>query len=121
MHVLLSGLMGPHVDVEAGPPVFVREGIWLGAVRAVSPNVAAPHWHQYPDGVPHGPDLLQERPAEPFGGVFSMWGEGSEASFLLIWCSWSRQGVTVCGHVQRVLGNGHGLDERGIPHELRGD
>jgi len=113
--------MGLCVDIEAGPPVFMHKGVWLGAVRVVSPNIAAPHWHQYPDGMPHGPDLLQECLAEPFSSMFSTQGEGSEGNFLLIWCSWSRQGVTVYGHVQHIVGNGHGLDKRGIPHELHGD
>jgi len=116
LHVLLDDWMDPHVNVEAGPPVFMHRGVWLGAVRVVSPDIAAPHWHQYPDGVLHGPDLLQEYLAEPFGGVFSTWGEGSEGNFLLIWCSWSHQGVTVCRHMQRIVGNRPGLSAWGVLH-----
>src|SRR5260221_13341791 len=53
--------------------------------------------------------------------MFSMQGDDLEVNTLLIWCSWSRQGVTVCVRMQHVLGNGPGLDARGILHEHRGD
>jgi hypothetical protein len=58
--VLLSGLVGLRIDVEAGPPVFVCVG---------------------------ASDSLQERPAGPFGGVLSTQGDGSEVKLLLIRCS----------------------------------
>ena len=81
-------LLGLHVDIEAGPPVFACGGSGFGTVGVVSPDVAVPQWWLWePNGVSHASDSLQERRAGPLSGVFSVRGQGSEGDTLLIRCS----------------------------------
>ena len=77
LHVLLDDWVGSCVDVGAKSPAFTRARVfWFGAVEIVSPDVAAPRQFWQPDGMPHTSDSLQERPAQPFGGVLSTGGGG---------------------------------------------